>query len=113
MNYTTAPGILFKKRTTNVDDVITSVCEVMDISKEQLISKNRATDLVTARHLVAYYLRFHTLRLPVTQIAKILNRDHSTIVVSGQRLNALLHTKDEFICDRFERVKERLFVNSL
>ena len=61
------------------NEVIRSVCTVMDITEEQLLSKKRNRILVDARRIVVNILRRE--EYVTTEVAgKAVNRDHSTAV---------------------------------
>ena len=64
-----------------VDKIFTAVFNKYKISKEDLISPKRNKDIANARHISIYLIRELT-EMSFPNIAKIYNRDHSTIIAS-------------------------------
>lgn len=62
------------------DEVFDEVCEKLKLTKQQILSKKRTSNLLIARCLVCYYLKCSGCSL--SEIGRILNRDHSTIINS-------------------------------
>ncbi len=74
------------------------VCEVYEVDKSLIFSKNRKRNLVDARHCLAYFLRRNT-KYSFAIIGKIMaspirKRDHATILNSVNVYNDLLDTED-------------------
>ena len=64
-----------------VDKVFTAVFHKYGISKEDLVSPKRNKEIAIARHTSIYLIRELT-EMSFPNIAKIYNRDHSTIITS-------------------------------
>ncbi len=64
-----------------VDKVFTAVFHKYGISKEDLVSPKRNKEIAIARHTSIYLIREMT-EMSFPNIAKIYNRDHSTIITS-------------------------------
>ena len=64
-----------------VDKIFTAVFNKYKISKEDLISPKRNKEIANARHISIYLIRELT-EMSFPNIAKIYNRDHSTIIAS-------------------------------
>lgn len=60
------------------DKIVDCVCEVFNVSMDELSSKNRMRELLYPRIAIAYLMR-DRLYLSNTKIGKILNRKHPTI----------------------------------
>lgn len=72
------------------------VCEVYEVDRSLIFSKNRKRELVDARHALAYFLR-KTTKHSFAIIGKIMaspmrKRDHATILNSVKVYNDLLDT---------------------
>ncbi len=64
-----------------VEKIFTAAYRKYGISKEQVTGKNRSKDIANARHIVIYLIREMT-EMSFPNIAKIFERDHSTIISS-------------------------------
>lgn len=63
----------------DVDTVIDSTIGITGITFEQMIGKSRKRHLVDARKILVNVMRKH-LKLTCFQVAKIIDKDHSSIV---------------------------------
>lgn len=82
-----APGI---HRT--IEEII---AEVWMIDPEELKSRSRYRELTEVRHFGMYYRR-NVLKMSPTRIAKIYNRDHSTICYACSSVENLLRYDKDF-----------------
>ena len=64
-----------------VDKIFTAVFRKYGISKEDLISPKRNKEIANARHVAIFLIREMT-EMSFPNIAKLYNRDHSTIMTS-------------------------------
>ena len=83
--------ITTSKKTFDQDNIIEEVCKYFSISKNQLLSKSQKKDLSQARQICIYLLNV-LLGLPYTEIGKIFNKDHSTIIYCKSKVEKLLKT---------------------
>ncbi|OBQ45812.1 chromosomal replication initiator protein DnaA [Halodesulfovibrio spirochaetisodalis] len=63
----------------NMDSIVRCVCSCFDLSFDQLNSRSRKRELVTARNTIFYLARKHT-DLSLKQIGLQFNRRHSTVL---------------------------------
>jgi chromosomal replication initiation ATPase DnaA len=79
-----------QKSTTKLKEeiIINTVCSYFGISQELLKSKYRYTNLVDARMYAAKLLLNEGM--PSTDIGRILERDHTTIIHYKQKYNDLI-----------------------
>ncbi|WP_290919509.1 chromosomal replication initiator protein DnaA [Halodesulfovibrio sp.] len=63
----------------NMDSIVRCVCSCFDLSYDQLNSRSRKRELVTARNTIFYLARKHT-DLSLKQIGLQFNRRHSTVL---------------------------------
>lgn len=61
------------------DKIIQTVCKIWDRSLDDVCGKSRKQEIVYTRMTIAYFLRRCTT-LSTTEIGKLINRDHSTII---------------------------------
>lgn len=85
---------LFSKLTAEIENkepvtdktaiILAAVCAEYQITEEQLRSKSRVREFCDARHTVIGLLRSKS-SLTLHKIARIINRDHTTIVSSATK----------------------------
>ena len=70
-------------------DFFEDYCKKVDITKEQLFSKNRKRDLVEKRMVLSYILR-KSLGMTYHKIGKVLNKNHASILYSVKNIENFL-----------------------
>ena len=77
-------GYQFRKPNKNViDSVVNKVCIKYEISKKDLFGKQRTKDIVRARNIIHNLLN-EKYKMSLTDIGKIFNQDHTTVLYSIQ-----------------------------
>ena len=90
-----APRIKFTSKMGQFEKVLQVCCMVCNVTPSEVLSKCRRGDIMTARHLVVYLLRFD-YALQYAEIGRKLNRDHSTAINSFKQFsNSLEYRKEE------------------
>jgi chromosomal replication initiation ATPase DnaA len=75
------------------DTMIEATCELTSVTKDQLMDKKRGTrKIVTARQLICFVACEH-MAMSVTEVAKKINRDHSSIIHSKNAYSDMLTMK--------------------
>ena len=86
-DYTTAKDVLneYFAKAKSEENVIDRIFEYAEkrfgVKKDDIIGKKRNAEIIIARHCVAYLMR-KTTKLSFKGIAKILNKDHTTVMNS-------------------------------
>jgi chromosomal replication initiator protein len=109
LTYQVIPGL--KNNDSNADKVVLAVSQILEVSKKDMLSKLRAREAVFARNM-CYYIYKHYFGMKLTKIAKIFNRDHTTVIYG---LSAF-ENDVEFISSynlKYNEVKNRLNLNSI
>ncbi|MDR3215716.1 MAG: chromosomal replication initiator protein DnaA [Bacilli bacterium] len=76
------------------ENILDCVCNYYNLSKAQIISKNRQKNISIPRH-IAIYLERTLLETPFEKIGKLYgNRDHSTIMSSYHKIKIKLDEKN-------------------
>lgn len=84
------------------------VCSVTKLPLDQIVSQSRKKELTQSRQLIAYYAKKFT-KLNYREIGEHLgDRDHTTIMSSIERVNDLIDSNDEDICDMVNKINRRL-----
>lgn len=90
--------------------IIMAVCDYYQITKEQLISKNRKPFLVRARQMYFHFCNeFSNFNL--TEMAEFIERDHSTATYSIKKINIEKEIYED-IKNEIKGVTEKLFKTS-
>ena len=87
------------------DEILMAVSTKFGISREDILSEKRKKDIAMARHICVYIAREIT-SLSQTQIAKILNRDRSTLVSSEKTVKEEMAINSDFAFDINEIIRE-------
>lgn len=85
-------------------EIIEAVSTKFGVSKDDILSSKRNKEIATARHICVYIAREIT-SLSQTQIAKILNRDRSTLVSSEKFVKDKMAEDNEFALDIKEMIR--------
>lgn len=73
-----------------------AVCDFYGLTKIQLESKSRTSNIANARHIAIYLCRKH-LDMPFAKIGfEFSNRDHSTVMSSYDKIKTLLKEREDF-----------------
>lgn len=88
-----------------VEKIFSSVYQKYGVKKEDLISAKRNKEIAYARHITVYIIREVT-EMSLPNIAKIFNRDHSTIISSIETIERKLITDAALDFEIKEIIKE-------
>ena len=70
----------------SLDKILEDVCDYYDVKMEYVKSKDRFQNLVDARQVYCYLCRNYTVA-SLSEIGNLINRDHSTVVWSVNKIN--------------------------
>ena len=98
-------GIDQENESKKFDEILMAVSTKFGISREDILSEKRKKDIAMARHICVYIAREIT-SLSQTQIAKILNRDRSTLVSSEKTVKEEMAVNSDFAFDINEIIRE-------
>jgi chromosomal replication initiator protein len=116
MNYWSMPSLRERQKANRqkinyVDNIIKEICKFYSLSYEDITSKSRKREIVKARFIAIYLIRTETDYV-LSQIGKLFNRDHSTILHSIKIINNTLTLKyDTDISDEMQEIKK--IINNL
>ena len=88
-----------------VEKIFSSVYQKYGVKKEDLVSTKRNKEIAYARHITVYLIREVT-EMSLPNIAKIFNRDHSTIISSIETIERKLITDSMLDFEIKEIIKE-------
>jgi len=88
-----------------VDKIFAAVYNKYGIAKPDLLGQRRSKDIATARHISIYLIRQIT-EMSFPGIAKIFNRDHTTIIASCEIIAKKINTDPMFNIEISELLKE-------
>lgn len=97
----TIETICSSERITSVAEIMRAVADISGYSVIDLVSSRRSRCLSNARFMVFLIARRHTLKA-LTEIARILNKDHTTVLHGVKRA-----TKMEGECEEFRNAVAR------
>lgn len=80
------------------------VCDAFAITIDEVLGHNRKAVLVIARLIIAYDL-CHNYSLRITAAAKLLNRDHTTIMYYLKTVRDRVDTQDEKYANHIKQLE--------
>lgn len=83
--------ITVTKTTYDSDKIIEKVCTYFELSKNQVLGKDRKKELSYARQ-IAMYLLDDLMHMPYTSIGKIFGKDHATVIYCKDKVARELKT---------------------
>jgi len=93
-----------------MDNIINYVCEYYKVDTKELIGRSRKPNYVIPRHMVQYLMR-NELNMNYTQIAKIFNRRHNSIMHGVKCIDIQLTNKvDHSIKNDLMSLKQNLLI---
>ena len=89
------------------DPIVYTVCELMNVTQEEIASKSRLRKLSVARCLISYFLRRDT-SMSLLEIGNVIGgRDHSTVIYQINQYKDL-YTTDKHFRSLADKVQSRL-----
>ncbi len=77
--------------------IIRATCSYFNISKEDLLGRNKRQEFVRARQICTYLMR-DMLTLPLVSIGKIMGgKDHSTVIYACEKVKELMRVNDTYL----------------
>lgn len=76
--------------------ILTQVCQALNISETDVLSKSRLRERVEARFLCMYFFRTHISDASMVIIGKWLSCDHSSVVYGVSQTRALREFNPSF-----------------
>lgn len=95
-----------RKRISTIDDAIAAGAEAFGLKLEDMTGRAQPQRIVRARHAVVWCSR-EVLKESFPRIGKALRRDHTTVMSSYRRAQALLE-RDKAFQDGVRRIREAL-----
>lgn len=91
-----------------VQRVINAICQAFGVSEEQLSSRTRVREIVSARHMF-YKIGRDTLGMTYKTLGSTLTMgrkgyDHSTVMHAIEAINDLMSIKDEIVTSKYNEV---------
>jgi len=88
-----------------IEDVLFGVIEEkIGVTKKEILSKSRLSNIVDARRIFAVIL-FRSSSLTLMRVGKRVDRDHSTVVFYNKSHNSLVKT-DKFFREKYNSINE-------
>ena len=87
------------------DQIVLTVCKVCEVKPTDVLSKKRPHPVACARFMVMKFCMTYIENSTTISIGKLLNRDHSTVVVGLQRIDELIayHADDRKVFNECEK----------
>ena len=87
---------LFKVKEKTPMGIINCICEVLNLSYNDIVGKCRKREIVEARQIAIGLILEANPKLTLKKVGRIFKRDHSTIIYARNTYNDLLLTNKIF-----------------
>ena len=94
MTYHTAPGIL-RMSERPMQDIATTIGGYFGISLEEMQSRSREKEIVTARQIAMYFM-YYSGKYSLGTVGKFFDRDHTTVIHSLNQVKNFMETEPDF-----------------
>jgi len=95
------------KHKHSFDDLTNAVCLACEITLPELKSNSRIQKLVIARQIFCWF-GYNWCKFTVTDIGLFIGRDHSTVIVSREKVNDMMDINDQEYMQKMELVRMNL-----
>jgi len=84
-----------KEEQKRIDYIIFTVCLRFKITKEDLISKTRVSEVVEPRNIL-FYILHKVYVIPCERVGAIFNRNHATVLSGAKRVSGFIETDRQY-----------------
>lgn len=107
-NPTVAISFIDDYFTLDFDRIANVICSVTKIQFEDIKGQSRKREIAQARHLIAFFAKRYT-KMNLREVGEQLgDRDHTTVIASISRVNNLIDSNDEEVCDIINKISRRI-----
>lgn len=85
----------FKRDRITQDEVLSIISEHCNVSVHKILSRIREREVIDARHMFIAVMR-KEFNYPLTEIGKMVDRDHTTIMDSMKKFNSRYDCYDDY-----------------
>ena len=92
------------------DEVLSIISQQCSVSSGKILTRIREREVIDARHMYIAVMR-HIFRYPVTEIGRMVDRDHTTILDSLKKFTSRYQNYDDYrnVADSiFKEVKTKI-----
>lgn len=101
--------ILIKNKPLSNYALFKAIFKALKVTKEQIQSKNRKKEIVTARYIFIGLQKELGVYLPLKKVGKLVGgRDHSTVIYALNRFNDLIEIKDKHFNKSLDLVRKEI-----
>lgn len=100
-------GFKLKFHFFSMESLATIICDVCEVSWSKVMSTTRKADIVIARQLFCY-ISYNYQKKSLNTIARYLNKDHTTVIHSNDRVRAMIETSDEIYMPLYNECLKRI-----
>jgi len=87
--------------------IIATICELMDIGKDDLLGNTRKRAVVEARFIAMTLILTANPDMKLKDVGAIFNRDHSTVIYARETYNKLI-AADKSFQDKVALIKQKV-----
>ena len=94
-------------RDVDLNDILSVVCAIVRIDRENVVGFIRKKRFIHARQLYCYFA-MGTNKYSSTVTGERINKDHSTVLYGASKIKDYLYIKDPIICSYVKIITEIL-----
>ncbi len=91
-----------------LNDVLTVVCECLNVNINDVKGKKGTDDLVSARKMYGYFSAKYVPKAPMIAIGHAIGKDHSTVHFYKEAVQNMMFTKDKKYVGSIECIDDKL-----
>lgn len=88
------PSITVSKRKDELEMIITTIENLLDVERKKIFGKSRKKNVVLARQVLIYILK-NDFGRSITEIGKLINRTHSTVIHSLKKIEKSISSNED------------------
>jgi chromosomal replication initiator protein len=88
------PSVTVSKRKDELEMIITTIENLLDVERKKIFGKSRKKNVVLARQVFIYILK-NDFGRSITEIGKLINRTHSTVIHSLKKIEKSISSNED------------------
>jgi chromosomal replication initiator protein len=88
------PSVTVSKRKDELEMIITTIENLLDVERKKIFGKSRKKNVVLARQVLIYILK-NDFGRSITEIGKLINRTHSTVIHSLKKIEKSISSNED------------------
>jgi chromosomal replication initiation ATPase DnaA len=92
-----------ESREISINGLVNKACKVLGVSRKKLLGPDRSRPISRPR-LAIYHVAYHETRASLSDIARTMERDHTTVLLGIKRVDELLWRQDPEFYEVYQKI---------